>query len=204
MGMTVWGIVMMIGGLGYLAFLKGIPGNYWLTQAYGFLIWGAAAVAVLTAPLLGLAFVLLAIASLHPDWRSRTRQGAKKLLLILLIEAMVIFALLSGIVVGDVTDRLAVAPWQVVYRAIYLSPLDNNYGDLMLVKCRWFGFCRQVYRSYTDMGSAEEAYLQFNADANQVKLHLEGRWVYRRSPGSPACKEILRSDDPHRKCDPAL
>ncbi|WP_204137320.1 hypothetical protein [Halomicronema sp. CCY15110] len=205
-GVIAWAGLATVGWLGYLAFLGGFPGNYWLAQIYSFSIAALMSLgltAILTAPIFGLAFGLLAIASLNSDWRSRSRQGAKTLLLMLLIEAMAIAALLpSGILVGYVTDRLAIAPWQVTYRTIYVSPLDNNYGDLMLVRCRWFGFCRQVYRSYTDAGSSEDAYLQFDAEANQVKLHLEGRWVYVRSPSGPACKEILRSDDPYSKCDP--
>ncbi len=205
LGLTVWGSLTAIGWFGYLTFLAGAPGNYWLAQTYSFSIVGAFAsvlVALLTAPLFGLAFGLLAIASLNPDWRSRTRQGAKKLLVMLLIEVMAIAALLpSGILLGYVEDQLAIAPWQTVYRAIYVAPFDDNYGDLMLVKCRWLGFCHQVYRSYTDVVSAEETFLQFNTNTNEVALQLEGRWVYVRSPGSPACKEVLRSSDPYGKCN---
>jgi hypothetical protein len=104
-----WGSMMLIGWLGYLAFFGGVPGNYWLAQGYSYLLILAVAIvvtALLTLPVFGLAFGLLAIASIHPPWRSRTRQGAKKLLLMLLIEAMAIAALLpSGILVGYVTDR---------------------------------------------------------------------------------------------------
>lgn len=204
-GIRIWLVLAVVGWLGYLAFLGGVPGNYWLAQAYSFSSFGAVAVmlvALLTAPLFSLAFGLLAIASLKSDWRSRARQGAKKLLLVLLIEAMAITALLpSGMLLGSVEDKLAIAPWQTVYRAIYVAPFDDNYGDLMLVKCRWLGFCRQVYRSYTDVTSAEEAGLQFNASTNEVALYLESRWVYVRSPDSPDCKEVLRSSDPYGKCD---
>jgi hypothetical protein len=200
--------MMLVGWLGYLAFFGGVPGNYWLAQGYSYLLILAVAIvvtALLTLPVFGLAFGLLAIASIHPPWRSRTRQGAKKLLLMLLIEAMAIAALLpSGILVGYVTDHLTIAPWQVTYRAIYVSPLDDNYGDLMLLKCRWFGFCRQVYRRYTDVSSSEDAYLQFDPEANQVKLHLEGRWVYVRSPGHPACRERPNSAGYDRECDAFL
>lgn len=195
---------MVIGWLGYLTFLAGAPGNYWLVQGYSFSILGTFAsvlVALLTAPLFGLAFGILAIASLNPDWRSRARQGAKNLLVMLLIGAMTMVALLpSGILLGYVEDQLAIAPWQAVYRAIYVAPFDDNYGDLMLVKCRWMGFCRQVYRGYTNSISAEEAYLDFNSQTEQVALYLEGRWVYVRSPGLPVCKEVLRSSDPYGKC----
>lgn len=203
-GLTIWAILMAISWLGYLMFLNGAPGNYWLAQAYSFLIVGAVPVvlvAVLTAPLFGLAFGLLAVVSLNPNWRSRARQGAQKLLVMLLIEVMAMAALLpSGIWVQEVTHRLAIAPGQVVYRAIYVSPLDDNYGDLMLVQCRWMGFCHQVYRSYTNSISAGAADLDFKPQTEQVALHLEGRWVYVRSPGAPACKEVLHSGERYGKC----
>ena len=205
-GVMAWLGLAVVGWFGYFAFLMGWPGNYWLAQVYSASILGLVSLgltAILTTPIFGIAFGILAIASLKVSWRSRARQGAKKLLVILLIQIMAIAALLpSGILVMSVSDRLTIAPWQATYRALYVSPLDDNYGDLMLVKCRWLGFCHQVYRSYTDVISSEEAYLEFDAEANQVKLHLEGRWVYVRSPGSPACKEILLSDDPYGKCEP--
>ncbi|RZM79669.1 hypothetical protein [Leptolyngbya iicbica] len=207
-GVIAWVGLAAVGWLGYLAFFGGLPGNYWLAQVYSISLFPLAAVVlttVLTAPMFGLAFGLLAIGSIHTPWRRRTRQGAKKLLLLLLIEAMAIAALLpSGILVTTLSDRLVILPWHTTYRAIYVSPLDDNYGDLMLVKCGWFGFCRQVYRSYTDVGSADEAYLQFDAEANQIKLHLEGSWVYVRSPGAPACQEGLHSDHADHECDADL
>ncbi len=205
-GLIAWVGLAVVGWLVYFAFVLGWPGNYWLAKVYSASILGLVPLgltAILTTPIFGIAFGILAIASLNVSWRSRARQGAKQLLVILLIQIMAIAALLpSGILVMSTSDRLTIAPWQTTYRALYVSPLDDNYGDLMLVKCRWFGFCRQVYRSYTDVISSEEAYLEFDAEANQVKLHLESRWVYVRSPGSPACKEILRSDDPYGKCEP--
>ncbi len=196
---------MVWGWLGYLAFLKGFPGNYWLATLYGYFVWAAIAVvltALVTTPLFGLAFGVLAIASANSDWRSRSRQGAKKLLIILLIEVMAIAALLpSGLLLANVTDQLAIAPWATVYRAMYVAPLDDNYGDLMLVNCRWAGFCHQVYRRYTNSISAEEAFLNFNAQTNEVALHLEGQWVYVRSPDAPACKAVLHASDSDNKCD---
>jgi len=204
-GVVAWAGLVAVGWLGYLAFLGGFPGNYWVAQVYSIFLSPLVAVgltAILTAPIFGLAFGLLAIASLKTGWRSRTRQGVKTLLLMLLVEVMAIAALLpSGLLVGDVTDRLVVSPWQATYRAIYVSPLDDNYGDLILLKCHWFSFCRQVYRRYTDIGSSEKAYLQFDPEANQVKLHLEGRWVYVRSPGIPACQEITNSAGYERECN---
>lgn len=185
----------VMGWLGYLPFLSGAPGCYWLAQAYGWLLPATVAVlvtALLTTPVFGIAFGILAIASLHPGGRRRARQGAKKLLVVLLIEVLAIAALVPNVIwLGEVTTHLAIAPWHMVYRAIYIAPLDDNYGDLMLVKCRWFGLCHQVYRRYTDVGSATAAELAYNADTDQVALHLEGRWVYVRSPGTPPCREDL-------------
>jgi hypothetical protein len=193
-----------VGVLGYGLLLQGGPGFYWLAWAYGQLLALALAVVVttlLTLPMMAAAFALLAVGSINRSRRYRLRQGAKQLLRLLLAALMIILGLLPSLIWQFETPaQLAIAPWQVTYRALYVAPLDDNYGDLMLVQCHWLGWCHQVYRRYTNVKSAEDAYLAFDATTNQVGLHLEGRWVYVRTPGYPPCQEQLRASDPFGKC----
>ena len=199
-----WAGLAVAGWLGYLPFLAGFPGFHWLALAYSALL-PLTVVLVLGSlfilPTTGFAFAILGLISLKQAWRRRARNAMRKLLGLLLVLAMAIGALLPSLMLLYVPyATLNIAPWHTVYRAIYVSPVDNNYGDLMLLKCRWLGICHQVYRSYTDITSAEETFLEYNGAMNQVALHLEGRWVYVRSPKTQACKEFLRSSDSYGKC----
>lgn len=185
-----------IGWIGYLPFVAGFPGCYWLAWGYGHLVLVTLPlmlVAFFTLPAFGMALGILALVSTVGQWRHRARQGAKTLLMLLLAELLAIIALLPNAVWQFETyDQVAIAPWHVIYRAAYVAPLDNNYGHLMLLKCHWLGLCYQVYRSDTDITSAEDVNVEYNVKTNEVALHLEGRWVYVRSPGEAPCHEQLR------------
>jgi hypothetical protein len=203
-GLILWGGLIALGWLGYWPLLQGVPGVYGLAWVYRWwLIVAVVAIlgGLLVLPVVGMAFCLLLLLSLKSGWRRYTRQGARKLLLLLLIEAMAIMALLPSFLRQFEThDEITIAPWHTTYRAVYVAPLDDNYGDMMLLQCRWPGLCRQVYRAGTDVLSAEAATLDFNAATNEVGLYLEGRWVYVRSPGQPPCTEQLRSADEYGRC----
>jgi hypothetical protein len=139
----------------------------------------------------GLALCLLLLLSFNLNWRQSARRGVAKVVWLLITGILLLVALLPALIVGYAPKASqTIAPWGITYRTVYVAlPLDDNYGELMLLRCRSLGLCRQVYRSYTDIISAGEAVLAFNADANQVGLKLEGQWVYVRSPDEELCSQ---------------
>lgn len=203
-GIMAWLTLTAIAWIAYLPFLAGLPGCHWLALGYSRLLGVTFAwllVSLFSLPLLGLAFGILLVTNIYGPWRSRSRQGIRQLLLLLLIELMGLIALAPNFAVQyDPMNTHAIAPWHVKYRAVYVAPLDNNYGDLMLLKCRWLGLCHQVYRHATDITSAERADIAFNPTTHQVALHLESRWVYVRSPDTEPCQEIQGDLVQYGKC----
>ncbi|MBD1873381.1 hypothetical protein H6F75_07795 [Nodosilinea sp. FACHB-131] len=189
-----WAMLAALGWLGYLPFVEGaVPGMYWLAWAYNELF--AIALLTLLAVIVllgagGLAICLLLLLSLKPEWRQSARRGLAKVVLLLIAGLLLLLALLPAFMAGYAPHAIQnIAPWGVTYRAVYVAfPLDDNYGDLMLLSCR-LGICHQVYRSYTDIISAGVATLAFNAETNQVGLNLQGQWVYVRSPDEVICSQ---------------
>ncbi|MBW4462740.1 MAG: hypothetical protein KME47_21255 [Nodosilinea sp. WJT8-NPBG4] len=105
--------------------------------------------------------------------------------------SLLLVALLPALLAGYAPQaKQDIALWGITYRTVYVAfPLGDNYGDLMLLSCRSLGLCHSVYRGYTDISSAGEAALTFNAETNQVALRLEGQWVYVRSPDEVLCNQ---------------
>jgi hypothetical protein len=204
-GMILWGILLLAGWLGYLPYLLGMPGIHGLALLYNALMPLAAILILGTihgVPFFGSALGGLVLLSLYPKWRPLAYASVRILLRSALALLMVLIALLPSFILQyQPYAHRAIAPWRSVYRAIYVSPLDNNYGDLMLLRCYGLGLCRQVYRTETNISSVEEALIDFNSETNQAALYLEGRWVYVRSPRIPPCKENLRAWDEYGKCD---
>ncbi|MEL6402501.1 MAG: hypothetical protein AAFR26_26005 [Cyanobacteria bacterium J06626_4] len=180
-----------------------LPGMHTLAWAYSALaivtILVTAAV-LLTLPVLGLAFLLLLLASTRPEWQRPARQGAKKLLVLLLVELLALIALLPTLVLGYAPQtQQTIAPWHQTWHTVYVAPLDDNYGALLLLRCRW-GLCHPVYRGETNVISAAEALLKYNPETDQMALKLEGQWVYVQSAAGDICRVRLRSLDAYEKC----
>ena len=202
-GLMIWLGLMAVGWLGYLPYVLGLPGIHGLAVVYNLLVYIIFALILGSLygwPFIGAAFVMLILLSFIPECKRYARAGLRILLTLGLAILMTIAALLPSFILQyQPYAQKAIAPWHSVYRAIYVSPLDNNYGDVMLVRCR-LGLCYQVYRGETNISSIEDAVIEFNPETNQVALYLEGRWVYVRSPGSPPCKENLRANE-YGKCN---
>lgn len=195
-----------LGWLGYLPFVWGsVPGVHGLAWVYSKLL--AIALLLLLAVIVvmgvgGLAVCLLLLLSLKLEWRQSARRGLAKVGLLLIASVLLLVALLPAFMASYAPQASQnIAPWQVTYRTVYVSlPLDDNYGDLMLLSCRSPGLCRQVYRGYTDIFSASEAALAFNAETNQVGLNLQGQWVYVRSRDQELCSESPQLTSGNRAC----
>ncbi|MGF1457954.1 MAG: hypothetical protein ACFBSG_02910 [Leptolyngbyaceae cyanobacterium] len=199
-GLTAWG------WLWYWPFVSGhLWGWHALAWLYGQLVWisvfGLFAIAA-SLPIIGLAFGVLGLISQHRAWRPTARRGAKILVVSLLIELMAIMLLLPPLFSNYWPQtRLAIAPWQQTFHTIYVGfTFDDNYGDLMLLRCHRLGLCHQVYRRYTDTGSAEQATLQMNADKTAIGLRLEGQWVYVTSQTAPLCDAARPAGIDYGKC----
>jgi len=198
---------MGLGWLWYLPFASGqVPGWHKLAWLYSHLSWGAVVLVLwtlVTLPLVGAALAILAGLSLKATWRRASRQGAKVLLVGLLIELLAIAALLPPLLAGYwPLTKLAIAPWHQTFRTVNVGfVLADNYGDLMVLRCDRLGLCRQVYRAYTDVESAQAATLQLNADTTQVALKLEGQWVYVAAADAELCRAASpRSATDFGKC----
>lgn len=201
-----WVALAALGWLGYLPFVRGaVPGFHGLAWVYSNLL--AIALLILLAVIVvlgvgGLAVCLLLLLSLKLEWRQSARRGLAKVGLLLVACILLPVALLPAFMAGYVPQASQnIAPWQVTYRTAYVAfPLDDNYGELMLLSCRSLGLCRQVYRGSTDVISAGEAVLAFNADANQVGLKVEGQWVYVRSRDRELCSQPPQLASGNRSC----
>lgn len=107
---------------------------------------------------------------------------------LILPGALIFLLLLPALIVRyRSAAQLTVEPWHRTYHAAYVSPLDDNYGALMLVQCGWLKLCYQVYRIDIDISALEEARLYFNAETNQLGLK-EGLWRYVRSRDQELCR----------------
>lgn len=196
-GLIIWGLLTALGWLWYLPFASGHGlGFHGLAWAYSQLLVVALlllSVGTVAIALGSIALCVLLLISLRPDWRRSAQRGIKKLLVLLLVEVLLCVALLPTLFLGYAPQASQVVSlWHTTYRAVYVAfPLDDNYGDLMLLNCRWLGLCHQVYRGSTDITSAGKASLAFNAETNQVALNLEGQWVYVRSPNTKPCTRSL-------------
>ncbi|MBD2233845.1 hypothetical protein [Phormidium tenue] len=191
-----WAILAALGWLGYLPFVGGaVPGVHGLAWVYGKLF--AIALLTLLAVIIllgaGSLAVCLLLLSLKLEWRQSIRRGLAKVGLLLAVGIFLLVALLPALLVGYAPQASqTMSPWGVTYRTVYVAfPLDDNYGELMLLSCRSPGLCHQIYRSSTDIISAGGADLAFNTDTNQVALNLEGQWVYVRSPDKALCNQPL-------------
>lgn len=200
-----WAMLAALGWLGYLPFVEGaVPGVHGLAWAYNklFVIALLTLLAVIVLVIAGgLAFCLLLLLSLKLEWRQSARRGLAKVVWLLVSGLLLLVALLPAFVAGYAPQTSqTIAPWGVTYRTVYVAlPLDDNYGDLMLLSCR-LGLCHQVHRSYTDIVSAGEAALAFNAETNWVALHLQGQWVYVRSPNEELCNQPPQSTTFNGSC----
>ncbi|PZU96238.1 MAG: hypothetical protein DCF32_21870 [Leptolyngbya sp.] len=201
-----WAVLAACGWLGYLPFVGGaVPGVHGLAWVYSKLF--AIALLTLLAVIVlvtvgGLALCLLLLLSFSLNWRQSARRGAAKVVWLLITGILLLVALLPALIVGYAPKaNQAIAPWGITYRTVYVAfPLDDNYGELMLLQCRSLGLCHPVYRGYTDIVSAGEAALAFNAEANQVGLKLEGRWVYVRSPNEELCSQLPQLTNSNGSC----
>ncbi|PSR12714.1 hypothetical protein C8255_26225 [filamentous cyanobacterium CCP3] len=200
----LWGLLTALGWLWYLPFASGRGfGFHGLAWAYSqlfaiallLLLVGIAAIA-----LGSIALCVLLLMGLRPDWQRSARRGIQKLLVLLLVEVFLLVALLPALFLGYAPQASQVVPlWRTTYRVVYVAlPIDDNYGDLMLLNCRWL--CQPVYRGSTDIISASEADLAFSAETNQVGLRVQGQWVYVRSPQSEPCTRSLGLTANEREC----
>ncbi|PSN81118.1 hypothetical protein C8B47_02890 [filamentous cyanobacterium CCP4] len=192
---AIWGLLTALGWLWHLPFASGRGlGFHELAWAYSQLLVVALLLLLvgIVAIALGIiALCVLLLMGLRPDWRRSAHRGIKKLLLVLLAGVLLPVALLPTLFLGYAPQASQVVSlWRTTYRTVYVAfPLDDNYGDLMLLRCRWL--CHQVYRGSTDIISASEADLAFSAETNQVGLRVQGQWVYVRSPGSELCIQSI-------------
>ncbi|MEA5451275.1 hypothetical protein VB780_22025 [Leptolyngbya sp. CCNP1308] len=190
-----WAMLAGLGWLGYLPFVWGaVPGVHGLAWVYSklFAIALLTLLAVIVLGIVGsLALCLLLLLSFNLNWRQSARQGVAKVVWLLITGIFLLVTLLPALIVGYAPQaNQPIASWGITYRTVYVAfPLDDNYGELMLLRCRSLGLCRQVYRSSTDIISAGEATLAFDADTNQMGLKLEGQWVYVRSPDAELCSQ---------------
>ncbi|MGG6238574.1 hypothetical protein ACQ4N7_08015 [Nodosilinea sp. AN01ver1] len=201
---AIWGLLTALGWLWYLPFASGRGiGFHGLAWAYSQLFAIALLlllVGIVAIALGSIALGVLLLMGLKPAWRRSARRGIQKLLVLLAVGVLLPLPLLPTLAVGYAPQaRQVVSPWRTTYRTVYVAfPLDDNYGDLMLLQCRWL--CHQVYRSSTDIISAGAAGLAFNAETNQVGLQLQGQWVYVRSPNSEPCTLSLGLTANEREC----
>ncbi|MBD2105478.1 hypothetical protein [Nodosilinea sp. FACHB-13] len=201
-----WAMLAALGWLGYLPFVGGaVPGIHGLAWVYSKLF--AIALLTLLAVIVllivgGLALCLLLLLSFNLSWRQSARRGAAKVVWLLVTGVLLLVALLPALLAGYAPQaKQDIAPWSVTYRTVYVAfPLDDNYGDLMLLSCRSLGPCHQVYRGYTDIVSAGDAALAFNAVTNQVALNLQGQWVYVRSPDKELCSRSSQLTNGNGSC----
>jgi hypothetical protein len=199
-------MLAVLGWLWYLPFVQGaVPGFHGLAWVYSKLL--AIALLILLVVIVvtgvgGLAVCLLLLLSLKLEWRQSARRGLAKVGLLLVAGLLLLVGLLPSFMTSYAPQaREDIAPWGVTYRTVYVAlPLDDNYGDLMLLSCRSLGLCHQVYRSYTDIMSAGTAALAFNAETNQVALNLQGQWVYVRSRDQELCSQSPQLTDGNGSC----
>ncbi|MBE9159585.1 hypothetical protein IQ265_22520 [Nodosilinea sp. LEGE 06152] len=194
---AIWGLLTALGWLWYLPFVSGRGvGFHGLAWAYSQLLAIALLlllVGIVAIALGGMTLCVLLLMSLKPNWRRSAHRGVKKLLVLLLVEVLLFVALLPTLFLGYAPKASQVVSlWRTTYRAVYVAfPIDDNHGDIMLLNCHWLGPCHQVYRGSTDIISAGEADLAFNARTNQVGLRVQGQWVYVRSPNREPCTKSL-------------
>ena len=206
LGLALWAALTLLGWLWYLPFLSGVPlpgvhGLAWAYNALAIVAVLVTATVLLTLPVFGLAFLILLLASTRPKWQRPARQGAKKLLVLLLVELLALIALLPALVLGYAPQtQQTIAPWRQTWHTVYVAPLDDNYGALLLLRCDRWGLCHPVYRGETNVISVAEALLQYNPETDQMALQLEGQWVYVQSAAGDICRVRLRSLDADDKC----
>ncbi|MEM6437582.1 MAG: hypothetical protein AAF773_27560 [Cyanobacteria bacterium P01_D01_bin.115] len=207
LGLALWAALTLLGWLWYLPFLSGVPlpGVHGLAWAYSALVIIMILVLLtvfLTLPLVGLAFIALLLASLRPEWQRPARRRGKNLLVLLLIELLALIALLPTMILGYYPQtQQTIAPWQQSFHAIYVPPLDDNYGALLLLRCDRWKLCYSVYRGETNVMSAAEARLHYNAETERVALRLESQWVYVQSATGEVCRMPSRAFNAETRCN---
>lgn len=191
-----WALIAAFGWLSYLPFVSGAaPGVHGLAWAYSQLLL-VALLALLTLIVSGLAgAVLLCLMlplSLKPQWQHKVRQGLAKVGLLAAAGGLGLLALWPTLMVGYTPHaQQRVSPWGITYRTAYVAyPIDNNYGELLLLSCRFGGLCQPLYQGPTDLFSAAEATLVFDAQRDQLGLNLAGQWVYVRSRQQEICRSV--------------
>lgn len=193
-GVTVGGLAIL-GWLWYLAFVSGkVPGIHWVGVAYSTAVFWAEMILILalgpTLPIVAIAIVILLLASLKSSWRQTARRGVKTLLVLSLATGLLILSMLPAVIVSYAPkSHHRVADWHSTFRTIYAAfPLDDNYGDLLLLKCGRLGLCHQIYRFPSNISSVEETTFQYDPDTDQLGLYLDSTWAYVRSRTTELCR----------------
>lgn len=201
-----WVLMAVLGWFSYLPFVSGVvPGVHGLAWAYSQLLL-IALLLLLTLIASGLAaavlLCLLLLLRLKPQWQPSIRRGLAKLGLLAAAGGLGLLALWPTLMVGYAPQsQQAVAPWGRTYRAIYTAfPLDDNYGELMLLSCRFGELCQPIYRGSTDVISAAGAAIVFNAQTDQVALNVAEQWVYVRSRQQVLCRRALQPQASDNDC----
>jgi hypothetical protein len=191
-----WVLMAAFGWLSYLPFVSGAaPGVHGLAWAYSQLLL-VALLALLTLIASGLAAVvllcLLLPLSLKPQWQQKVRQGLAKVGLLAAAGGLGLLALWPALMVGYAPQaQQAVAPWGITYRTVYAAfPIDDNYGELLLLSCRFGGLCQPLYQGPTDVISAAGTAIEFDVQRDQLGLNLAGQWVYVRSRQQEICRTV--------------
>lgn len=165
-------VLAMSGWIGYLGFIYGrFPGIYPLATLHSLLLSPLVSLAVgLSLVWWILLPIILLCLSLFTLYVRRRR--LRLAFTALLFWPLLIAVFLPAMVGFSPGQRLAIEPWQQVYRTVYSSLwIDDNYGDLLLFKCDRTGlFCQRVHKHYSFVGAVDEILMQYDAERDLFRL----------------------------------